>query len=99
MDYIGCNCMVVCIVLLVSLYSIVMTNFPPGSGDLYTYLQFLFLSKVVRFLFSAWHHINSNDQVRGYAGDYTRTAAPVGWDLYFPKVQIPTFPYLSPCMW
>ena len=43
-------------------------------------------------------YINSNDQVRGYAGDYTRTAAPVGWDLYFPKVQIPTFPHLSPCM-
>ena len=29
---------------------------------------------------------------QGYAGDYTRTAAPVSWDLYFPKVQSPPSP-------
>ena len=35
----------------------------------------------------------------GYVRDYTSTVAPVGWDLCFPKVQIPTFPHLSPYMW
>ena len=41
------------------------TNFPPGSGDLYTHLctTAIFI-KVVRFLYSARHHINSNDHVR-----------------------------------
>ena len=43
------------------------TNFPPGSGDSYTHLcttAIIFLSKVVRFLYSARHHINSNDHVQ-----------------------------------
>ena len=57
------------------------TKLPPGSGDLSFYiLQLIAIQTLLSFLTKCSHVI----------------VGPVGGNLYFSEVQIPTFPYLSP---